>query len=112
MFTYFAHAGEVHQSATNATTHSLISQWYIQLPLFIVALSLVTLFIFLLSKKSYAITYVLLLIILFVIGVGSYTKSAAVSVFSLALGFSLAFIQVITDLKLPETKSVDGLKHE
>ena len=109
MINYFAHAGEVHQSAANAATHSLIDQWYIQLPIFVVALCFVVLITYWLSRKSYAVTNITLLIVLFIVGVGSYSKSSAISIFALSLGFSLAFIQVITDLKLPESKKMDGV---
>jgi hypothetical protein len=47
------------------------------------------------SRKSKSLAYNVLLVALFIAGVALYTTSAAVSIFSLALGFAMALCQVL-----------------
>lgn len=96
--TIFAHAGEVHDTATAATSQSLFSRWYVLLPVYIVALSVVGYVAYRLSRRSFSFTYNLLLAILLLAGMLGYTRSAPVSVFSLSVGFAMALFQVIIGL--------------
>lgn len=95
---YFAHAGETHDTATTVVSQPIFSRWYIALPLFIIAVTLATLLTYYLSRRSKPVTLTVLLALLFVAGVATYTVSAPVSVLSLSLGFALALLQVLTSL--------------
>lgn len=93
---YFAHAGETHDSVTTVVSQPIFSKWYVALPLFIVAVTLVTLLAYYLSRKSKPVTFSVFVALLFIAGVATYTISAPVSVISLSLGFALALLQVLT----------------
>lgn len=95
---YFAHAGEVHETVTAATSHSLFSRWYVLLPAYVVALCAVGYVAYRLSRRSVSFTYNLLLAILLISGMLGYTHSVPVSVFSLSVGFAMALLQVMIGL--------------
>lgn len=95
---YFAHAGEAHDSTTTIAIQPIFSRWYIALPLFIIVITLATLLTYYLSRRSKSVTLTVLLALLFVAGVATYTVSAPVSVLSLSLGFTLALLQVLAGL--------------
>jgi hypothetical protein len=105
----FAHAGETHETVTAATTHSLFSQWYVILPLYILSLCLIAYVAYRLSRKSLAFTYNLMLAILLIAGMLGYTRSAPVSVISLSVGFAMALLQVMIGLgrSSPKKPEVD-----
>lgn len=94
----FAHAGETHDTSAAVSTPSILSTWYVALPLFIMAVVLVTVLTYYASRKSKPVTYSVLLGLLFIAGVATYTVSAPVSVLSLSLGFALALLQVLSSL--------------
>lgn len=95
---FFAHAGEVHDSVSTTTTHSLFTRWYVLLPLYILALALISFVVYRLSRKSVSFTYNVLLSVLLVAGMLGYTRSAVVSVVSLSVGFAMALLQVLIGL--------------
>lgn len=94
----FAHAGETQDIAAAVSTPSILTKWYIALPLFIMAVTLVTRLTYYVSRKSKPLTFSVLLGLLFIAGVATYTVSAPVSVLSLSLGFALALLQVLSSL--------------
>ena len=94
--TIFAHANEVHDSTIVA--QPVLRIWYVALLVFVLAITLVTLTIYFVSRKSKSVTYGALLALLFVVGVATYTISAPVSVLSLSLGFALSLLQVLFSL--------------
>ena len=95
---FFAHAGEAHDSVSVAATHSLFTRWYVLLPLYILALALISFAVYRLSRKSVSLTYNVLLSVLLVAGMLGYTRSAVVSVVSLSVGFAMALLQVLIGL--------------
>ncbi|MCA9324541.1 hypothetical protein KC959_03490 [Candidatus Saccharibacteria bacterium] len=98
MLSIFAHAGENHEAVTTAVSHSLLDTWYISLLLFIVAISLATYLVYLVSNRSFSVTYNALLAMFFISGVLGYTMSPPISVLSLSIGFAMALLQVLTGL--------------
>lgn len=98
----FAHAGEHHETVTQSATHSLFDRWYIALPLFIVLVTFVTVLSYFASRKSKPTTYNVLLTLLFVSGVATYTLSAPISVLALSVGFAMALFQVLIGLTVTD----------
>lgn len=92
----FAHAGEIHETATQESLW--LSTWYIAIPLFVIVLFILAATTYFLSGKSLSTTYIVLLAALLTAGVGTYTISAPVSLFALTLGFALALLQTVTGL--------------
>jgi hypothetical protein len=94
---YFAHEGEMHKTAAETAWHSIVGEWYIALPLYLIILFAISAAIYL-ASKSKAATFNTLLVILFVGGVGFYNIAPVVSIVSLAGGFGLALTIVIAGL--------------
>lgn len=101
---YFAHEGEVHETAAETAWHSIIGEWYIALPLYLIILFAISAAIYL-ASKSKAATFNTLLVILFVGGVGFYNLAPEVSIVSLAGGFGLALMIVIAGLNHRQPES-------
>lgn len=95
MFNMFAHAGEVHESLSNDYSHSVLGTWYFAIPIFLAFMLLVIKTTYLLSGKSYAVTYNIMLAALFVSGVLGYKFSPAIAVISISLGFAMALLSVL-----------------
>lgn len=98
MITLFAHAGEHHETAAEATTHLLVQEWYIAVPLLILStLGLATL-VFFLSRRSKAVTYLTVCGTLLVIGVFAYTVIPVVSIIALTVGMAMTLFIVLASL--------------
>jgi len=95
---FFAHAGEAHETATAATSHSIFSKWYVALFLYMILLVAIVKVTYFVSRKSKPTTYNVLLATLFIAGVATYTVSAPISVLSLGFGFAMALLQVLVGL--------------
>lgn len=94
---YFAHGGEIHETATESAWHAIIGEWYIALPLYLIILFAITSAIYLISKSK-ATAFNTLMIILFVAGIGFYNAAPIISIVSLAGGFALVLGIVIVGL--------------
>lgn len=103
---YFAHNGEVHETAAENAWHAVIGEWYITLPLYLVILFAISAAIYL-TSKSKAATFNTLLVILFVAGIGFYNLAPIVSIVSLAGGFALTLGIVVIGL----SNKADKPKH-
>lgn len=101
---YFAHGGEVHETATESAWHAIIGEWYIALPLYLVILFAISAAIYL-ASKSKAATFNTLLVILFAAGIGFYNVAPIVSIVSLAGGFALTLGIVVIGLGGKSPKS-------
>ena len=91
----FAHAGEVHDSALETTAHSLA--WYIQLPIFLLALFGVFSILRMVLKdaqKASLITATLLLIL----GFGLFKIAPVVSATAITLGLITTLLTTLIDL--------------
>lgn len=88
-----AHAGETHESTIEATAHEI--GWYIQLPVFLLALAGFIAILYLLTKKT-KLTVLLTASVLLVIGFGFYRLSPVVSATAITLGLvSTLFITLV-----------------
>lgn len=106
---YFAHGGEAHGNAAQSAWHAITGEWYIALPLYLVLLFALGTVIYLVSKSRAAV-FNILLAVLFVAGVLVYSAAPVVSVVSLAAGFALALLLVITNLGGPGPDKPSGRK--
>ena len=95
---FFAHAGENSDTVSTAVSQSLLDKWYILLPLYVLTVAAVAYLTYLVSRRSFWVTYNVVLSILLVAGMTGYTTSAAVSVLSLSVGFAMALAQAMTGL--------------
>lgn len=100
---YFAHEGEIHETAAASAWHSIVGEWYIALPLYLIILFVIGAAVYL-ASKSKAATFNTLLVVLFVAGIGFYNLAPVVSIVSLAGGFALALMIVITGLNRQAAK--------
>jgi hypothetical protein len=94
MITLFAHAGEVHEGTTEATTH-VLSTWYIALPAALAVVFLVGVFTYFLFQKSLSWAFLFVNLSLFGLGVYGYNNSTIVSVVCLSLGFAMSLLGVL-----------------
>lgn len=101
---YLAHAGENHETLTQAAAHNVFDRWYIALPLFIVGVCGIATIAYFASHKSKATTYIVILATLFITGVATYTLSAPVSIFAISVGFVMALLQVLIGLGKPHNE--------
>jgi formate-dependent nitrite reductase membrane component NrfD len=99
---YFAHAGEDHATATEATNH-MLQEWYIALPLFLLALVGVAAITYMLTKKSKPVTYLVITGILLISGIFAYTIAPIISIVSLAVGMAMTLVLVLFSL-MPKNK--------
>lgn len=104
MITFFAHGGEVHETASESTMH-ILSDWYIALPLFILVIAGFAALVYLATKRSKPVTYLSVVGLLLVAGVFMYDKSPVVSIVSLAVGMAMILASVLGSLMLPHKKS-------
>ena len=81
--TTFAHAGESHATTAEATAHEL--GWYIQIPLFIVALFAVLAITYFLTKKRDT-TLLFTSLLLLIAGFGLFRIAPIVSATAITLG--------------------------
>lgn len=95
---FFAHAGEAHADTASTLSHMLLGKWYFALPLYIAFLILLIFTVYRATRKSLPITYLVLLIVLFAAGIGTYTSSPAISILSISVGFGMALLQVLLGL--------------
>lgn len=94
----FAHAGEIHETMTQSTIHSLFSKWYVALlflAIFLLAIGRITYFI---SRRSFSAVYVVLMVALLVIGLLGYRLSAVLSIVSISGGFAMSLIQMVAGI--------------
>jgi len=94
---YFAHDGEVHETTVESMLHATLQEWYVALPLYLLALVAVGSAVYLATHSKAAVLNVLLGV-LFIAGIAFYAVSPIVSVMSLASGFGLALAVVIAGL--------------
>lgn len=87
---YLAHAGEVHESGGEGVWHTLTSEWYVALPVYVLVLIVLTAAAYLVSHKSKSAAITVLMAVLLIGGVSLYSASPVVSILSLAAGFALA----------------------
>lgn len=98
---FLAHAGETHETAAEAASHSLFDTWYLALLAFAGFAYCFVRLVYFLSGKSKAVTTNATLVMLFAVGVGTYKLSAPISVVALTAGFALALFQVVVGLSAP-----------
>lgn len=94
----FAHVGEDHEATTVAASHFLLDTWYLLLPLYILSVAAIAYLAFLVSGRSFSVTYNVVLAILLISGMIGYTTSVVIGVFSLSVGFAMALLQAIAGL--------------
>ena len=104
MLKLFAHAGEVHETATEAASHTVLTSWYIALPMFVIFMFGLASIVYLLSHKSKATTANVVLAALFIVGVGLYKASPVVSMLAISVGFALALLHVMLGLSKPSNR--------
>lgn len=97
MLTFFAHAGEQHETTAETTVHFL-QDWYIALPLLILCIIGFATLVFFLSRRSKAATYLAVIGLLLVAGVFAYTQSPIISVVSLTAGMAMTLLLVLMSL--------------
>lgn len=102
----FAHAGEMHTDSYTTTSHLIFDRWYVALALLILLLLIVARLTSLLTKGSKRAIYNVLMFVLLVVGMGTYTKSAVISIVALTIGFTLALFQVLVALSVPGNNDV------
>lgn len=95
---FFAHAGETHESTTEAVSHGLLGKWYVATVVFLAAVLAVSAVTYVITRKSKAATLNVLLVACLLAGMVTYTASPVISVLSLSLGFGIALFQVIVGL--------------
>lgn len=94
----FAHAGELHSDSYTTTSHLIFGRWYVALALLILLLLIVARLTSLLTRGSKSAVYNVLMFVLLIVGMGTYTRSAVVSIVALTVGFTLALFQVLIGL--------------
>jgi hypothetical protein len=99
MLTFFAHAGEHHDTAIEEAAHTLLAEWYIGLPLLVLVVAGLGAITYLLSRKSKSVTFGVVMMALLIIGFTTYDLSPVVSIVSISAGFAAVLLQVITSLK-------------
>lgn len=101
MSIFFAHGSEHH--AEPAVTLILLGEWYIALPLFLLAVAGVSYLAYLIGRKSKPVAYLATVVTLFLGGVGLYQFSPVSSIAGLTLGFALTLTIVASSLVQSET---------
>lgn len=100
MITFFAHAGEQHDSAATTASHYL-QEWYIAVPLFLLCLAGAATVIYFISQRSKAATYISVVFLLLIAGVATYAVSTIISILSLTLGMAMILAMVLLSLAKP-----------
>ena len=95
---YFAHAGENHETVTQAVAHSMWTEWYIAIPAFFALLAVAVYLTYRITKKSFTAAFLVALVACFVVGVAAYQTVPALSVICLALGFAGSLLQTLLAL--------------
>ena len=91
--TLLAHAGESHESTLEATAHEIA--WFIQLPLFLLAVAGFFSIIYMITKKRETATLMTAFVLLFA-GFGLFQVSPIVSATAITLGLvSTLFITLV-----------------
>ncbi len=98
MARFLAHGGEVHQTAVEAASHSLLREWYVALTVFSIFMYALIRVVYILSGGSRSSMVAAALLAFFVIGLGTYQLSAPVSILSLTAGFGLALLTAMAGL--------------
>jgi hypothetical protein len=89
MITYiFAHAGEEHTDTIESISHYL--PWYIAIPVFIIAISIIGYLTWIVSGKKIDTVALVLAFVLLISGLTLFTVSPIISVISITLGIILA----------------------
>lgn len=85
-------------SDSQGVWHTLIGEWYVALPLYVLFLAVLVAAAYFVSHRSKAAAIMVLMTALLVGGVAFYSTSAVVSVASLATGFALALSLMVVSL--------------
>lgn len=94
----FAHAGELHSDSYSTTSHLVFGRWYVALGLLFLLLLIVARVTSLITKGSKSAIYNVLMLVLLIAGMGTYTQSAVVSITALTVGFTMTLFQVLVGL--------------
>jgi hypothetical protein len=104
---FLAHAGHVHETATEAASHTL-GDWYIALPLFIFTIVAFGALMQLTFRKTF-VALTLVDIALLIIGFTTYNISAVVSVLAISLGLAGTLVLTLTSLGSPKVPAKESV---
>lgn len=98
----FSHAGEIHESTSEAASHALT--WYEQIIIFIVVVFLVTKLLMFLTKKQDT-TLMIVATLLLISGFGFFKLAPVISILSITLGLASTLIATLLGLSIDNKKS-------
>lgn len=97
--TLFAHAGESHESVVESTSHALA--WYVQLPVFLIAVAgLFALSQLIFKKKSTA--FLITAFALLIAGFGLYAVAPIISATAITIGMATTLLVTLVGLGAEE----------
>lgn len=91
LISQFAHDGEAHIDTIESVSHA-VTPWYIAVPVFLVAVVIISYITWIISGKKLDTVMFVLATILLITGFTMFNISAAISVISITVGIVLAGI--------------------
>jgi len=96
---FFAHAGEHHESSTGTFLHLITNDPTLSIPAMMIAVATIGFGIWLVYRKSLSAGLIMTQLTLLISGMMLYTLAPVVSTIAIVTGFSLSLFLVLNGLK-------------